>query len=67
MNNRNIIPIHNDYNQEYYKIDINEIKKIPDNDCCLVCSVLLCYTLLFIGIMIGLIQDEDINLNSTIF
>lgn len=73
MNNRNIIPIHSDYynqeycSQEHYKIDINEIKKMPDKECCLVCSIIICYNLLFIGIMIGLIQDEDLNLNSTIF
>ena len=73
MNNRNIIPIHNDYynseyyNQENYKIDINEIKKMPDKECCLVCGIIVCYNLLFIGVMIGLINDEDLNLNSTIF
>lgn len=73
MNNRNIIPIHNNYynqeycSQEHYKIDINEIKKMPDKECCLVCSIIICYNLLFIGVMIGLIQDEDLNLNSTIF
>ena len=73
MNNRNIIPIHNDYysqeyyNQEDYKTDINEIKKMPDKECCIVCSIIICYNLLFIGVMIGLIQDEDLNLNSTIF
>lgn len=72
MNNRNIIPIHNDYyNSEYYnqgnKIDINEIKKMPDKECCVVCSIIICYNLLFIGVMVGLIQNEDLNLNSTIF
>jgi hypothetical protein len=67
MNNRNIIPIHNDYNQEYYKIDINEVRKIPDKECCIVCGIIVCYNFVFIGLMIGLIQTEDINLNSTIF
>lgn len=68
MNNRNIIPIHNNYyNQDNYIIDINEIKKIPDKECCLVCSIIVCYNFVFIGLMIGLIQTEDINLNSTIF
>ena len=67
MNNRNIIPIHNDYNQEYYKIDINEVRKIPDKECCIVCGIIVCYNFVFIGVMIGLIQTEDINLNSTIF
>lgn len=68
MNNRNIIPIHNDYyNREYYKIDINEVKKIPDKECCLVCAIILCYNFTFIGIMFGLIQNEGLNLNSTIF
>jgi hypothetical protein len=68
MINRNIIPIHNNYyNQDNYIIDKNEIKKIPGKECCLVCSVIVCYNLLFIGVMIGLIQDEDLNLNSTIF
>lgn len=67
MNNRNIIHNHSDYNQEYYKIDTDGIRKIPDKECCLVCSIIVCYNLLFIGVMIGLIQDEDLNLNSTIF
>ena len=68
MNNRNIIPIYNDYyNRGHYKIDINEANKIPDKECCVVCSIIICYNLLFIGIMIGLIQNEDLNLNSTIF
>jgi len=66
MNNRNIIHNHSDYNQGY-KIDTDEIRKIPDKECCLVCSIIVCYNLLFIGVMIGLIQDEDLNLNSTIF
>ena len=67
MNNRNIIPIYNDYynseyyNRENYKIDINEIKKMPDKECCLVCGIIICYHLLFIGVMIGLIQGEDLN------
>ena len=67
MNNRNIIPIHNDHNREYYKIDINEVRKIPDKECCIVCGIIVCYNFVFIGLMIGLIQSEDLNLNSTIF
>lgn len=62
MNNRNII-----HNREYYKIDTDEIKKMPDKECCLVCGIIVCYNFVFIGLMIGLIQDEDLNLNSTIF
>lgn len=64
MNNRHIIQ-----NQYYGNINIdrNELKKIPDKECCLVCAIILCYNLTFLGIMIGLIQNEDLNLNSTIF
>lgn len=47
--------------------DYDEIKKIPDKECCLVCGIIVCYNFVFIGLMIGLIQTEDINLNSTIF
>ena len=61
MNNRNI------HNREYYKIDTDEIKKMPDKECCLVCGIIVCYNFVFIGLMIGLIQSEDLNLNSTIF
>ena len=64
MNNRHIIQ-----NRYYGNIDIdgNELKKIPDKECCLVCAIILCYNLTFMGIMFGLIQNEDLNLNSTIF
>lgn len=63
MNNRHIIQ-----NRYYGNIDIdrNELK-IPDKECCLVCAIILCYNLTFMGIMFGLIQNEDLNLNSTIF
>lgn len=47
--------------------DYDEIKKIPDKECCIVCGIIVCYNFVFIGLMIGLIQTEDINLNSTIF
>lgn len=66
MNNR-ILHNHSGYNQEYYKIDINEVRKIPDKECCIVCGIIVCYNFVFIGLMIGLIQSEDLNLNSTIF
>ena len=67
MNNRNIMPYYRHSLNNSHEIDINEIKKMPDKECCLVCSIIICYNLLFIGVMIGLIQDEDLNLNSTIF
>jgi len=60
MNNRGIIP-----NNNYQYFD-NE-KNLPDKECCLVCSIIICYHFIFVGIMIKLIQNEDLNLNSTIF
>ena len=71
MNNRNIIPIHNDYynleycNQKQFNIDINEVKKLPDKECCIVCSLIVCYNLLFLGVMVLLIQNEDLNDSSS--
>ena len=59
--------MNNNYRREHYIIDKDEIKKMPDKECCLVCGIIVCYNLLFIGVMIGIIQDEDLNLNSTIF
>jgi hypothetical protein len=65
--NINIIHNHSDCNQGYYKIDTDEIIKMPDKECCIVCGIIVCYNFVFIGLMIGLIQSEDLNLNSTIF
>jgi len=54
------------YNEKLI-LNYDEIKKIPDKECCLVCSIICCFNTIFIGIMFTLIHEEDINLNSTIF
>lgn len=63
MYNRNIV--YNSVNN--YVLDTDEIKKMPDKECIFVCCLIMCYNLIFIGIMIPLIKNEDLNLNSTIF
>jgi hypothetical protein len=62
MNNRFIVSNHNSLITENQDID-----KLQHKECCLVCGIITCFNFVFIGIMIGLIQGEDLNLNSTIF
>lgn len=54
MNNRHIV-------QNYQNFDNEEIKKLPDKECCIVCAIIICYNMVFIGLMYGLIQSEDMN------
>ena len=51
----------NNYRREHFIIDKDEIKKMPDKECCLVCSIIICYNITFIGIMFSLIKNEDLN------
>ena len=62
MNNRFIVSNHNSLITENQDID-----KLQHKECCLVCGIITCINFAFIGIMIGLIQGEDLNLNYKIF
>lgn len=57
MNNRFIVSNY----IEPYNFTENEIKENDNKECCLVCSIIICFNLCFIGIAGYIIQNEDIN------
>ena len=52
---------HTVHNYQNFAIDNKEFKKIPDKECCIVCAIIVCYNFVFIGLMYGLILNEDMN------
>ena len=56
MNNHRVVQ-----NYQNFTFDNEEFKKIPDKECCIVCGIIICYNLVFAGVMYGLILNEDMN------
>ena len=59
MNNRHIVQNYQNY--QNFNFDNEEIKKLPDKECCIVCAIIVCYNMVFVGLIYGLIQSEDMN------
>ena len=56
MNNRHIVQ-----NYQNFNFDNEGIKNLPDKECCIVCAIIVCYNIVFVGLIYGLIQSEDMN------
>ena len=39
--------------------DIEEIEKLPDKECCLVCLIITVFHASFVGVILYLVQNED--------
>jgi len=59
MNNRHFVQNYQNY--QNFAVNEEELKNLPDKECCIVCGIIICYNLVFAGFMYGLIQNEDMN------
>jgi hypothetical protein len=48
-------------NKSHIEWDTEEIKKLPDKECCLVCAIILSLNAIFVGAMIYLINNEGLD------
>jgi len=48
-------------NRGHIEWDKDEIKKLPDKECCLVCSIIVSLNVAFIGTMMYLINNENLD------
>ena len=48
-------------NRGHIEWDKDEIKKLPDKECCLVCSIIVSLNVAFIGTMMYLINNEGLD------